>query len=404
MIFKSFGGKLHVPSISSMKSLHLSIVIVVGMGILVSLGLLVLLSPHTIAGNPRILSSSNTKPYFAGIAVNPITHKVYVCDYGEKQIHVLDAQTNQTLAYIQINGNPWDVAVNPVTNKVYVVNRDSYTAITVIDGSSDQVINSINLIDMGTQPPQMTFDAGRNPPTYYKIEPVQVAVNPITNKVYVNDWNFPDGGITVIDGKTDTVIDTILGLGGASYGIGINPNTNRIYVDNFQDVHGMPFDVTVIDGTTDKILTNVTIGISGITGVSTIPAALRVVPLAVNPSNNSIYATCWGCLDPDKHRRGDWISVINGTTNNVVDRIPISASGLAVDPNSNTLYAAMAVDPVGKIGSFDIAIIDGKNNKITGYLKSDNGVFNVAVNPSSGNVYVTGNFPKSSVSLFSFES
>ncbi|MGI0062999.1 MAG: YncE family protein, partial [Nitrosotalea sp.] len=145
MIFKSFGGKLHVPSISSMKSLHLSIVIVVGMGILVSLGLLVLLSPHTIAGNPRILSSSNTKPYFAGIAVNPITHKVYVCDYGEKQIHVLDAQTNQTLAYIQINGNPWDVAVNPVTNKVYVVNRDSYTAITVIDGSSDQVINSINL-------------------------------------------------------------------------------------------------------------------------------------------------------------------------------------------------------------------------------------------------------------------
>lgn len=386
-----------------MKTLPLSIITAIGIGITASIGVLVLLSPHTIVGNPRILSPSDMKPYFAGIAVNPITHKVYACDYGEKLVDVLDAHTNQTLAYIPINGNPWDVAVNPTTNKVYVVNRDSDIAVTVIDGSSDQVISSINLTDMGTQPPQMAFDAGRIPPTYYKIEPIQVAVNPVTNKVYVSDWNFPDGGITVIDGMTDTVIDTIVGFGGSSYGIGINPNTNRIYVDNFQDVHGAPYDVTVIDGTTDKILANTTIGINGITGVSTIPEALRVAPLVVNPSNNLIYAFCWGCLDPDNHRRTDWISVINGTTNKVGYRIPISASGLAVDPNSNTLYATMAVDPTGAIGSFDVAIIDGKNNKVIGYLKSDNIVFDIAVNPSNGDVYVTGNFPKNAVSLFGFE-
>ncbi|MGI0088565.1 MAG: YncE family protein [Nitrosotalea sp.] len=380
-----------------MKTLHLSIITAIG--ILISFGMFVLLSHHTIMGNTQILSSSDMKPYFAGIAINPITHKVYVCDYGEKRVHVLDAHTNQTLAYIPINGNPWDVAVNPMTNKVYVVNRDSNTAVTVIDGSSDQITNSINLVDIGAQPPQIAFDAARNPPTYYKIEPIQVAVNPVTNKVYVSDWNFPDGGITVIDGKTDTVIDTILGLGGSSYGIGVNSKTNEIYVDNFQDTHGAPFGVTVIDGTTDKILANVTIGINGITGISTIPEALRVVPLAVNPSNNLIYASCWGCSDPDNHHRGDWISVINGTTNNVVDRIPISASGMAVDPNNNTLYAAMGVDPDGRIGSFDIAIIDGKNNKIIGYLKSDNVVFDIAVNPSNDSIYVTGNFPKNAVSL-----
>ena len=353
-------------------------------------------SPLTNNQNP-IKNTDAEKNYFTGIAVNDNSNIVYVTDFTGKNILVLDGQTNKTLHIIPINGNPWAVSVNPVTNKIYVINRNSQIAVSIIDGSTDKVVNEIDVRDMGTQPPEMSFNPMRTQEKYYKIEPMEVAVNTNTNKIYVSDWNYPDGGITVIDGTQDKVIDKILGLGGPSYGIVVNQRTNKIYVDSFQSVLGKPYYVTVIDGETDKIMTNITIGV-GNGDASTNPQGLRISPIALNPTTNLVYAYYSTSITGNDF---DSIMVINGTNNRIIDKIPISVNGIAVNPRTNIVYATISGEN-SMVGSFDIAIIDGKNDTIIDHLKSDNVVFDVAVNPTSDSVYVTSNSPKNSVSIYDF--
>lgn len=380
--------------------MNLSIVTAIGIGITISFGIFILLTPH---GTENVRIADPKALHFIGIAVNPVTDKVYACDDLKGFVYVLDGHTNKTLSMIPMHGLPQDVAVNSVTNKIYVVNRNSDNAVSVIDGVTDTVIKNINIVDIGKKPPEMIFNAFKGGKTY-KIEPVQVAVNPQTNRIYVSDWNYGDGGVTVIDGRTDQVVDTIIGLGGGSYGIDVNPNTDRIYVDNLQYNYKAPYRVSVIDGATDKILTNVTIGIRGLHGISTLPGP-TIVPLAVNPSTDLIYADCGGCITSDPEHSRDWIVVINGTTNILVDTIPLSALSITVNPNTNTLYATLGIDPITLYtSSFRMAVIDGQNNKITNYLKLDYVGSAVAVNAKNNIVYVTGNhLSLGSVSLFNFE-
>ena len=69
--------------------------------------------------------------------------------------------------------------------------------------------------------------------------PVAVAVNPVTNKIYVA--NFRTNNVTVIDGATNHA--TTVGTGSAPIAVAINQTTNKIYVAD-EDSE----DVTVIDG------------------------------------------------------------------------------------------------------------------------------------------------------------
>ncbi|MDE1863548.1 MAG: hypothetical protein KGI33_11640 [Thaumarchaeota archaeon] len=384
-----------------MKTLHLAIITVIGIGAVASLGIVILSTPHP-AERFRIASPQHYD--FGGIAVNQVTGKEYVCnDLGF--VNVLDARTGRTLGMIPMGGIPQDIAVNPVTDKIYAV-IGSYprpradSAVDVIDGTNDTIVKEISLAEMGKKPPEMIFNAMQGGKTY-KIWPVQVAVNPRTDRIYVSDWNYGDGGVTVIDGRTDKVVNAITGLDGGSYGIGVDPETGRIYVDNVQYGYKAPYQVTVIDGYTGKILANVTIGLRGPHGVSTIPGP-AVSPLAVNPSTNMVYASCSGCMAPGQNQSRSWISVINGTTDTVANTIPLDALDIAVNPKINTLYSTLGSDPVDRTaGSFRVAIIDGQTNHVTDYLQAGRVGSSVAVDQENGNVYVTGNYlGKGGISVF----
>src|SRR5262245_33111915 len=73
--------------------------------------------------------------------------------------------------------------------------------------------------------------------------PARVAVNPITNRIYVA--NQFGNSVSVIDGTSNSVIATIP-VGTGPVGIDVNPTTNRIYVANFGA--GAGNSVSVIDG------------------------------------------------------------------------------------------------------------------------------------------------------------
>ena len=69
--------------------------------------------------------------------------------------------------------------------------------------------------------------------------PVAVAINPVTNKIYVA--NQGSVNVTVIDGATNST--TTVAAGSNPRAVAINPVTNKIYVANESSN-----DVTVIDG------------------------------------------------------------------------------------------------------------------------------------------------------------
>src|SRR2546422_73417 len=69
-----------------------------------------------------------------------------------------------------------------------------------------------------------------------------VAVNPVTNKVYVA--NASSDTVTVIDGATN--VTTTVAVGTTPISVAVNPVTNTVYVAN-----GFSANVTVIDGATN---------------------------------------------------------------------------------------------------------------------------------------------------------
>src|SRR6266571_796471 len=82
--------------------------------------------------------------------------------------------------------------------------------------------------------------------------PFAVAVNPVTNKIYVA--NYASANVTVIEGATDSTTTATVGTGPIA--LAVNPVTNKIYVAN----QGSPPNfangsVTVIDGATNTTTT-----------------------------------------------------------------------------------------------------------------------------------------------------
>lgn len=96
-------------------------------------------------------------------------------------------------------------------------------------------------------------------------QPFPVAVNSVTNKIYVA--NRGSGSVTVIDGTNNST--TTVGAGTSPRAIAVNSVTNKIYVAN------QGGNVTAIDGTDNSSVT---------IAAGTFPGAI-----AVNPVTNKIY-------------------------------------------------------------------------------------------------------------------
>jgi YVTN family beta-propeller protein len=161
-----------------------------------------------------------------GVSVNATTNKIYVANSGSNDISVIDAASNSVVTTITDPNAvaPLAIAVNPTTNTIYVANSQSNN-ITVIDGATDSVTSTI---PVGTSP------SG-------------VAVDEQTNFIYVanaGDSQTGDpGSITVIDGKTNAATTLMDSKAKNPVAVAANPVTNKIYVANSSSKN-----VTVIDG------------------------------------------------------------------------------------------------------------------------------------------------------------
>ena len=276
-------------------------------------------------GQPGVAVDS----YPIGVAVNPVTKKVYVTNEFSNTLSVINGVTDSKADTISVGSFPYGVAVNPFNDRVYVTNRGSNT-VSVIDGPTSTKLSNISVGN----------------------SPVGIAVNPSSNWIYVANIN--SGTVSVMDGITNKVTDTIT-VGKAPYGVAVNPVTNKVYVTNIQSN-----SISVIDGKTNKVTGTITVGTSPV-GVS------------ANPVTNKVYVT---------NIQSSTVSVIDGKTNRVVNTIivnpslgrpktlgdpvlnmpilvkfPLIASLVAVNSVSNMVY-------VTNTGSDIVSIIDGNKDKM----------------------------------------
>lgn len=240
-------------------------------------------------------------------------------------------------------------------------------------------------------------------------DPVAIAVNSVTNKIYVA--NFSSNDVTVIDGATNSA--TTVGVGQAPIAIAVNSVTNKIYVANSGSA-----GVTVIDGATNSTAT-VAVGaspndvavnsvtnkiyvansysatvtvIDGMTNSAT-TVAVHGHPssLAVNPQTNEVYVTCpnWGAGSSDPW--GSYVDVLDGSTNAVTSvSVGYDCSGIAVNAITNRVYVPCIVARSG-YGYATMYVIDGATKAVTAAFAAGiapNWPYPVAINSVTNKIYM----------------
>ncbi len=305
------------------------------------------------------------------VAVNSVTNMVYLVDRGASKVYAFNGATATSPATYAAtispgSGNLFSIAVNPVTNMIYVAD-DSNGYVVVINGSTNTEVTTVSLgVYDGSVP----------------ILPVSVAVNPATNMIYVAEDDSGEGctssclpnSVGVINGSNNTLAATV-GVGNSPAALVVNPVTNLIYVANSGSN-----SVSVINGSTNAVTATVT---------STNMAG--PVGLAVNPVTNQVFVANSG---------SDYATVIHGTTTPATDVGAANGTSLftsiAVDTSTNQVYVASGSQ--GTVGTFNGSVSNPTVNMLT--TASGTNLEQIAVNPVTHKAYaVTNGSGASSISV-----
>ncbi len=187
--------------------------------------------------------------------------------------------------------------------------------------------------------------------------PYAIAVNCVTNKIYVtnrgnrapNGALTVDGTVTVIDGATNvtTSIDILVK---GPLGIVVDSVTNKVYTVDADSFHNGNY-VTIINGMTNAITNTIGIG-----------EYFANPMIAINPTTNKIYVV----------KDGDDVVVIDGATNATATISGTGSGPLAVNPLTNMIYSAQGINVIA---------INGATNVVTTIVKAP------IINGSAGEIF-----------------
>lgn len=251
-------------------------------------------------------------------------------------------------------------------NMPKVISQHDYNLTTIIVGKEPRFVtlnslkniiyvsnhdsNTVSVIDGNTNKVIDTVEVG----TW----PAGIDINKKINKIYVA--NSHDNTISVIDADTNDVVKTVL-VGKGPFAVVVDPVFNRIYVTNQYDN-----SVSVIDGKTNTV-------------ISLIPVGYCPVGIGVNPTTNKIYVANYDS-------KSNSIAVIDGKTNSI-DMIKIEATpfGIGINVQKNEIYATIAFGTGANI----VSIIDGKTNTVTLKISVGSQPNGIAVNDKTNKIYVS---------------
>jgi YVTN family beta-propeller protein len=290
------------------------------------------------------------------VSVNPNTNRIYAAVYDS--ISVIDGNTNSIVIDMSIDENLIDLSVNPETNMIYISDLDS-NIIHIVNGEDNR---KEEVVMAGPEPHGIKV----------KQDPSNMAINPNTSMIYIA--NTDSDGISVINGTARKETDAIREVT-EPYDIAVNPNTNLIYVASLGSHSNLSATslagyITVINGTNSTIIEDIELYGD--------PSSWT---LHVNPITNMIYIS---------ESYADYINVINGTSNEIDDIIYLDnvPSYIAVNTNTNRIYAASFNSSVSYSGRHYIDVIDGGTGEKIYNIPFDLSISGMAINPNTNMLYV----------------
>ena len=193
------------------------------------------LSPDALSQRVIATIPVGNRPTY--LAADQKTNRIYVSNQEDDTVSVIDGNTNAVVATVKVGRSPNGIALNSKTNRIYVANLNGRT-LSVING--DKLTTS-------------TMRLGMNP--------AKVAVNTSTNRVYVTLEN-AHGSLAVIDGRHQK-LETFIPLPPYPLGVAVDAPSNRIYVADFLCACGR---ISVINGLTNKIIETITLSGASLVG------------------------------------------------------------------------------------------------------------------------------------------
>ena len=298
------------------------------------------------------MSDGNHPANSESIAVNPLTHHVYVSSLGGSGLCtngcVSIYASNQYQSTVQTGSGANTVAVDTSTDIAYAPQNAG--VVTVINGATGSKIADLSV-------------GGQDE---------VVGVNPITHKVYVAaDYytvnSVSENAIAVIDGATNAVDpNSPITTGPGPWAIAVNPVTNYIFVADYNNN-----DVTVIDGSSNSFLTSV-------------PAGTNPDAIVVELLNNLIYVDNYGGGGSITIIDGSSLSSESANTSTVSFNTTLTPDSIAFNPVNNQVYGASSAASLGfGFGGGDFSETVYAN----GYVFGGATPLAVAANPVSGMSY-----------------
>jgi YVTN family beta-propeller protein len=240
--------------------------------------------------------------------------------------------------------------------------------------------------------------------------PTEIAFNPINGSMYIVN-NGDINGVSVIDGRTNKFLTNISGSL-APDSIAFNSENNNMYVTNANGNLA-----AVISAKDNKVIKNISSTLSTVSINPPIEYDLLPNAIAFNPKNGNVYVpgnVCYYTNDTQCSFQQNYCarnatitcmaSVIDPKNNEIIKNIPIGRQGdpfatssglIAVDPNNGNVY-------VGNYRDRSISVINSSNQVVTTIGLSGTPSA-IAFNPKNGNMYVVGG-PSSVVSVIDTKS
>lgn len=296
------------------------------------------------------------------IAVDDSSNKIYAVKSSASGLQVIDGTVDTLLNTISSSSLAPVLAVNSMTGLIYV-KKQTMSSFTFADTTGVYVIDGKSGVDTGTFIPIPG-----------NIEDIEVDSE--NNRIFTIGILSKEGKINLIDGATNTVVDTL----------SISENANQLSEiavcskDKAVTIDGPSGTVHII-----KVDSMNNLSIEGTVTVENEMAGNSVI--ACNLTTNKAYAAGTNTND-------DIVHVINVDTQMVVDSIPVDAlvfsaggnsiSEIAVDSKTNKVYIAQNDN-----AQDSIVVLDGESNDFDENTDLGSVSFSeLKVDSSSNKVYV----------------
>lgn len=263
--------------------------------------------------------------------------RVYAANFLSDAVSVVDPSGQRPAASWNTTGGIWSVAVDRNLQQLYAMDG----------GGSLSVFSTVD----GSLKAHLDIGGGRSP---------TMAVNSATDMVYV-----AADQVVVIDGKTNQVV-TKIAAGSAPTGVAVDEVANRIYVAN--SVSGT---ISVIDGASNQVIATWN------------PKLNNVWRLAVDPALKRLYAA----VPPGLIGSFSGLEVMDSSSGAFIAQVPASSAAEDVAVNLNTHHVFVA-----DAGDGSVMIVDGASNTVLGSLVTGTSATGLAVDAASGTVYATDPF------------